>query len=231
MMHEALGRRTRRFSTVLVFLWLGWLLLAPATVSHGQQGAQSPASPNEKVKVPPDLLKKWQDLVDQGKITPEEMKQAADAVEKGEMSVAEARKLVDKELAGSLTREDIDKGKKLLEERTKKAAPAVEAGAKAPEPEKKAEPIREEPAKKEEVPVQPEFRIFGHELFSKPPSTFAPITQLPVSDEYVIGPGDEIKVLMWGRIDADYSLNVDNEGVISSFAGIHPAMPGSCRGT
>lgn len=214
MMRKAFSRRTRRFSAALVLVWAGLLLLAPATLSHGQQGAQPPASPNEKVQVPPDLLKKWQDLVDQGKITPEEMKRATDAVEKGEMSVAEARKLADKELAGGLTREDIEKGKRLLEERTKKAAPAVEAGAKAPEPEKKAEPTREEPAKKEEVPAQPEFRIFGHELFSKPPSTFAPITQIPVSDEYVIGPGDEIKVLMWGRMDADYSLVVDNEGVI-----------------
>ena len=30
-----------------------------------------------------------------------------------------------------------------------------------------------------------------------------------------IGPGDEIKILMWGRLDATYELVVDNEGFIN----------------
>jgi protein involved in polysaccharide export with SLBB domain len=65
------------------------------------------------------------------------------------------------------------------------------------------------------VPEPPSLEIFGHKLFSHPPSTFAPIKAMPVSNEYVIGPGDEIKILMWGRLDASYSLEVDNEGVIN----------------
>ena len=58
-------------------------------------------------------------------------------------------------------------------------------------------------------------KIFGHELFSKLPDTFEPVSNAPVSIDYVVGPGDEIEVLMWGRIDAHYSLKVDREGKIN----------------
>ncbi|MCD6307177.1 MAG: SLBB domain-containing protein [Deltaproteobacteria bacterium] len=61
---------------------------------------------------------------------------------------------------------------------------------------------------------RPELEIFGHKLFAEPPSTFAPVKDMPVSEDYVIGPGDEIKILMWGRLDAFHSLVVDAEGVI-----------------
>ncbi|MDP2647141.1 MAG: SLBB domain-containing protein, partial [Desulfobacterales bacterium] len=69
--------------------------------------------------------------------------------------------------------------------------------------------------KKPETPGQPELEIYGHKLFSRPPDTLAPIKALPVSSNYIVGPGDEIRVLMWGRLDAEYSLEVDNEGVIN----------------
>ena len=42
---------------------------------------------------------------------------------------------------------------------------------------------------------------FGYSLFSSRVSTFAPVANVPVSDDYVIGPGDQLKMLMWGRIN------------------------------
>jgi hypothetical protein len=39
-----------------------------------------------------------------------------------------------------------------------------------------------------------ELKLFGHEIFSRPPATFAPPTSMPVTEDYLIGPGDEIKV-------------------------------------
>lgn len=35
---------------------------------------------------------------------------------------------------------------------------------------------------------------YGYELFALDPNTFAPVTNIPVPPEYLIGPGDEIKV-------------------------------------
>jgi polysaccharide biosynthesis/export protein len=57
--------------------------------------------------------------------------------------------------------------------------------------------------------------IFGRELFSQVPSTFAPLDRVPVSGNYVIGPGDVLVIHAWGRIDVDYSATVDRSGNIS----------------
>ncbi|MGD9036874.1 MAG: SLBB domain-containing protein, partial [Syntrophobacterales bacterium] len=62
-------------------------------------------------------------------------------------------------------------------------------------------------------PVE-ELKVFGHEIFSRPAETFTPPTSMPVADDYLIGPGDEVKVLMWGRIEAEYSLVVNRDGTI-----------------
>jgi len=72
-------------------------------------------------------------------------------------------------------------------------------------------------AYKEELPyAKPleELKLFGHEIFSRPPDTFAPPSSVPVTEDYLVGPGDEIKVMMWGRIDAEYSLVINRDGTI-----------------
>jgi protein involved in polysaccharide export with SLBB domain len=57
--------------------------------------------------------------------------------------------------------------------------------------------------------------IFGQNLFRAVPSTFAPVDNVPVTSDYVIGPGDEIQIRAWGQIDVDFSAIVDREGAIS----------------
>jgi polysaccharide export outer membrane protein len=57
-------------------------------------------------------------------------------------------------------------------------------------------------------------KLFGSELFSGVPESFSPPTNMPVTDDYIVGPGDEIKVLMWGRIDAEYSVVVNRDGTM-----------------
>jgi protein involved in polysaccharide export with SLBB domain len=70
--------------------------------------------------------------------------------------------------------------------------------------------------------------LFGQSYFSQPPSTFAPIDQLQVSDDYIIGPGDELRIRIWGQVEADLRVTVDRSGQIYipqvgeiSVAGIH----------
>ncbi|MBN1505726.1 MAG: SLBB domain-containing protein [Sedimentisphaerales bacterium] len=55
---------------------------------------------------------------------------------------------------------------------------------------------------------------FGYDVFSMPVSTFAPVTNVPVGPDYVIGPGDTFTVTLWGRVDAQYPLQVDRDGQI-----------------
>jgi polysaccharide biosynthesis/export protein len=56
--------------------------------------------------------------------------------------------------------------------------------------------------------------IYGASLFRNPPSTFAPVDSIPVTPEYVIGPGDELLVQAWGQITLDGHYIVDRAGSI-----------------
>jgi polysaccharide biosynthesis/export protein len=56
---------------------------------------------------------------------------------------------------------------------------------------------------------------FGYNFFRTPPSTFAPVESLPVTAGYVIGPGDEIRINVWGMLDAIWNLVVDRTGSIN----------------
>ena len=56
--------------------------------------------------------------------------------------------------------------------------------------------------------------IFGRELFHAPPTTFAPVDQIPVLPDYVIGPGDELLLRLWGHTNFNGRLTVDRSGSI-----------------
>jgi protein involved in polysaccharide export with SLBB domain len=55
---------------------------------------------------------------------------------------------------------------------------------------------------------------FGYSIFSQRVSTFAPVSNVPVGNDYVIGPGDQLKMLMWGRINNTLTLNVGRDGSV-----------------
>jgi protein involved in polysaccharide export with SLBB domain len=56
--------------------------------------------------------------------------------------------------------------------------------------------------------------IYGRSLFRQPPSTFAPLVNVPVPAKYVIGPGDELYVQIWGQINVEFHAAVDRDGAI-----------------
>lgn len=57
--------------------------------------------------------------------------------------------------------------------------------------------------------------VFGSELFRQPPQTFQPVTNVPVGPDYVVGPGDTVNIVLWGAVQAEYSLPVDRNGQIA----------------
>ncbi len=56
--------------------------------------------------------------------------------------------------------------------------------------------------------------IFGRDLFRQAPSTFAPADQIPVTNDYVVGPGDQVLVRLWGPESFNSQLTVDTSGSI-----------------
>ena len=56
--------------------------------------------------------------------------------------------------------------------------------------------------------------VYGLSLFDNVPTTFAPVDRVPVTANYVIGPGDELLIRAWGQIDLDVHNRVDRNGSI-----------------
>jgi protein involved in polysaccharide export with SLBB domain len=56
--------------------------------------------------------------------------------------------------------------------------------------------------------------IFGENLFFNSPSTFAPVDQVPVTPDYVIAPGDQLLIRVWGQINFNAEVTVDRAGMV-----------------
>jgi len=64
--------------------------------------------------------------------------------------------------------------------------------------------------------ISTDLKPFGYELFNDTSvRLLMDRKDIPVPLKYVIGPGDEIKLLLWGRINAQYNLTVDRDGKIT----------------
>ena len=55
---------------------------------------------------------------------------------------------------------------------------------------------------------------FGYDLFQGVPSTFAPVKDIQVPIDYVVGPGDTFNIQLYGNETASYSLTVGRDGQI-----------------
>jgi protein involved in polysaccharide export with SLBB domain len=68
------------------------------------------------------------------------------------------------------------------------------------------------------LPLEPidrdALKPFGYDLFAGIPTTFAPVTDVPVPSEYVIGPGDRFDVQLIGNTRGRHSLVVNRDGRI-----------------
>jgi protein involved in polysaccharide export with SLBB domain len=70
--------------------------------------------------------------------------------------------------------------------------------------------------------------VFGADFFAQGPSGPNTVDNVPVSGDYIIGPGDELMIRAWGSIDVDYRATVDRNGQVNlpkvgsfNVAGVH----------
>ena len=64
----------------------------------------------------------------------------------------------------------------------------------------------------EEFTSEKPLKQFGYELFSTIPLTFAPVTDAPIPSDYIIGPGDTINILFFGKKNSESSQQVNRNG-------------------
>lgn len=65
-----------------------------------------------------------------------------------------------------------------------------------------------------ESPNRQHLEYFGYKTFRNVPDSFQPGAMGPVSDGYVVGPNDELRLTVWGAAEFQYDLPVDAEGRI-----------------
>ncbi len=56
--------------------------------------------------------------------------------------------------------------------------------------------------------------LFGQSLFAQPPSTFSPVDWMQIPSDYVIGPGDQLQIRIWGQVQGNLRAVVDRTGRI-----------------
>ncbi|UCD48194.1 MAG: SLBB domain-containing protein [Deltaproteobacteria bacterium] len=203
-----------RFPSVLLLL-LAWGLLAAAPARGANEVPAVPLSPSVISSLPPGQALALQEAIRKGELTPE------------------ARRIIEAhpDLRVYLPpkwREEI-----FPEEELPGEAPA---GMEEPgkEEAEKAKGIAERPEKalpapydwKESVYVSRLFQSrlrdeekeslthFGHRLFDPRVEGAPGFDVSPVPDDYVIVPGDEIVVRLWGRMEGTHRMRVDREGKI-----------------
>jgi len=56
--------------------------------------------------------------------------------------------------------------------------------------------------------------VYGDSLFRQVPSTYAPLREVNVTPDYVVGPGDQLVLRIWGQVNLNAQLTVDRAGSI-----------------
>lgn len=69
-------------------------------------------------------------------------------------------------------------------------------------------------ARKEETEEKLTLKPYGYDMFAGQPSTYAPVSDVPVPAEYLMGPGDVVNIQIYGKENKSYSLTVSRDGSI-----------------
>jgi polysaccharide export outer membrane protein len=76
-------------------------------------------------------------------------------------------------------------------------------------------PISEEELEElEKLEESDELKPFGYDVFANSPQTFAPMMDIAIPADYIIGPGDKISVQVFGKEKDELELTVNREGQI-----------------
>jgi protein involved in polysaccharide export with SLBB domain len=56
--------------------------------------------------------------------------------------------------------------------------------------------------------------VYGDSLFRQVPTTFAPLREVNVTPDYVLGPGDQLVIRVWGQVNFNAQVTVDRSGSV-----------------
>ncbi len=62
--------------------------------------------------------------------------------------------------------------------------------------------------------VDQPLKKFGYSLFAGEPTTYTPVGNIPVPANYIVGPGDLVRVQLYGKENQSYELQVGRDGAL-----------------
>ena len=64
------------------------------------------------------------------------------------------------------------------------------------------------------ISISMDLKHFGHDLFLQGRAGFLTTNRLPVGPDYMLGPGDEVKVRVWGKVEGAWNLTIERDGTV-----------------
>ncbi len=209
----------KKTTTILLFAVLMILVnTAYAQLSTPVSSGQGmPPQPAATVKPSPDTL-------GMNQLTPEQQQAVQNALNKngGTLTPQAIESLKQSPEFKNLKPEEIIKGKEILD-KTKKAdvrerlpdsQPKITIGGKDDVSLFDRSRFIGQSDQYQNIPSS--LKPFGYDFFQD--TAIRAITDrkdIPVHAKYIIGPGDEVKIMLWGRVNAQYNLVVDRNGSIT----------------
>ncbi len=208
---------------IFFLLFNSLLLFLPQTLKSQQLPVNSDNLNEIQVEsLSDDQIKKLLDRLDEMGITMQEFEKMAllrgiqpDQISKLRQRIMEFRENPSIDLSNATDRSRIRK----YSDSEHPSAPSKE-GLTKPVEEEKSEltdtdelfSIFESPGT--EIVKRPQDRIFGMELFNNDRIQFEPILNIPTPTDYVLGPGDNIIIDIWGVAEQTYNLEISPEGSV-----------------
>jgi polysaccharide biosynthesis/export protein len=231
-----------KYLTVLMMLSLGLVMFSYSAWAQqtggGTPAAAAPATPN--VSAPstgsvaglPQITPQQADAYQNLSPTQQQAIQQELGKTGGQLTPQAIEALKGRQEFQNISPEDVAKGKQLLEQKEKVAETDQGKEKEKEKIEKKNLPWEEKTVIGEETPEDSLFKrsrkfgkyqdvslnlqLFGSEFFRE--SAVRVVTDrkdIPVPLKYVVGPGDEVKIMLWGRLNSQYNLTVDRDGKIT----------------
>ncbi|MBE0568900.1 MAG: SLBB domain-containing protein [Deltaproteobacteria bacterium] len=62
--------------------------------------------------------------------------------------------------------------------------------------------------------ISTDLKHFGFDLFQQGRSGFQTTNRLPVGPDYILGPGDEVRITVWGKVAGEWNIEIDRDGTV-----------------
>ncbi|MGB2360223.1 MAG: hypothetical protein ACPH64_08280, partial [Porticoccaceae bacterium] len=59
-----------------------------------------------------------------------------------------------------------------------------------------------------------DLKPFGYDLFANVPNSFASSANIPVSSDYLLGPGDELEIFFYGKLNQSFTVDINRDGQV-----------------